>query len=107
MTPPNQEQIKSAIRWLLTAGGPLASILVSKGASADTVNNILTIALIVVPPAVSLIWSMIDHTDAAKVQAVNSVPGVQVGVDTSRASQATPAVQAVANDPKVANVNPL
>ncbi len=65
----NTEQIQSLIRLLLGAGGPLAALLISKGASADTVNQILTISLAVVPPLVSLVWSMIRHTDANTIAA--------------------------------------
>ena len=102
MQAPNQQQIQSFIRLLLGAGGPLAALLVSRGTSADTVNLILTIALAVVPPLISLVWSMFSHSDKATVAAAGALPGVNVVV----APSAPVGARAAAADPAVPGVNP-
>lgn len=77
MPKPNPEQIQSLIRLLLGAGGPLAALLISKGASADTVNQILTISLATVPPLVSLVWSMFRHSTAQTIAAGEKAKAAQ------------------------------
>lgn len=99
---PNQQQIESAIRWLLTTGGPLAGYLVSQGASQTQINNILTIALVVVPPAISFVWGLMRKTDKQLVAAAGAMPGVQVKVDGGASAGAV----AAALDPKVNGVSP-
>lgn len=93
---PSNDQIASIIRLLLGAGGPLAALLVSKGATADQVNQILTIALAVGPPLVSLVWGLSRHTNTGNAIAASTLPGVTVTVDPAKS---TPALVAVANDP--------
>ena len=98
---PNQAQIESIIRWLLTTGGPGAAYLVSQGMAPSQINNILTIALAVAPPAISFVWSMFRGTDKQKIAAAASVPGVS-GVVIS--PYATGGAAAAATDPKLSTV---
>lgn len=103
MNAPTTAQIQSAIRWLLSTGGPLAAMLTNAGMQPGTLNTILTIALAVGPPIVSFIWSQMSHTDRATAVAASNIQGVTVHVDPV----AAPAnVVATANDPTVANVVP-
>ena len=100
----NQQQIEGIIRWLLTAGGPLGSILVSKGASADTLNQITAIAIAVVPPLIALVWGQIRKSDKQLLAAASNVPGATVAVDTSFNSSASPGAIAAVADSKLPNV---
>ena len=103
MTMPNQQQIESAIRWLLTTGGPLAGYLMSQGATPSQINNILTVALVVVPPAISFVWGLARKTDKAIVASASTIQGVSVAVDKTAPAGA----QAAAQDAKLTNVNPV
>jgi hypothetical protein len=98
---PNAEQIQSLIRLLLGAGGPLAAMLISKGVAGDTVNQIETLALAIVPPLVSLIWGLIRHSDAGTAKAASQLPGVKVVVDPAAAAAAVVAVAKSDNAPDV------
>lgn len=97
----NQAQIESIIRWLLTTGGPGAAYLVSQGMAPSQINNILTIALAVVPPAISFVWSLFRKTDKQMIAAAASVPGVN-GVVIS--PYATGGAAAAAADAKLSTV---
>jgi hypothetical protein len=99
---PNQSQIESIIRWLLTTGGPGAAYLVSQGMAPSQINNILTIALAVVPPAISFVWSMFRKTDKQVIAAAAAVPGV-TGVAIS--PYATGGAADAALDQKLPTVN--
>ena len=98
---PNQQQIEGVIRWLLATGGPLGSILVSRGANADTLNQVTTLAIAVVPPLIALVWSLLRKTDRQTVIAASNVPGAQVQIDHVAAS---PALIATAQDQSIPNV---
>ena len=97
----NQAQIESIIRWLLTTGGPGAAYLVSQGMAPSQINNILTIALAVVPPAISFVWGLFRKTDKQMIATVASVPGVN-GVVIS--PYATGGAAAAARDDKLPTV---
>jgi len=100
---PNQAQIESIVRWLLTTGGPLAGYLVSQGATQSQINNLLTVALVVVPPAISFVWGLLRKTDKQVVAAAGALPGVHVAVDPTAPAGA----MAAALDPKVNGVSPV
>lgn len=107
----NQQQLEGIIRWLLTAGGPLGSILISKGASADTLNQITAIALAVVPPLIALAWGQFRKTDKQILTAAATVPGASVRVDTSLNPQtgapvASPGALAAVADQALPGVKP-
>lgn len=80
----NQEQIKSAVRWVLsTFGGVIGGFFIGKGwVTADQVTSILSnetvIALISsgVITLIGLIWGQVVHTDAAAVATVDAIPAV-------------------------------
>jgi hypothetical protein len=72
----NQDQINSLLRVLLAAGGPVAGLLANAGMEAGTINDVLTTALIVLPPLISLVWGLVTHTDHNTIAAAASVPGV-------------------------------
>ena len=97
----NSAQIESIIRWLLTTGGPGAAYLVSQGMAPTQINNILTIALAVVPPAISFVWSMFRRTDKQVIAAAAATPEV-AGVVIS--PYATGGAAAAAADPKLTTV---
>lgn len=100
---PNNSQIESIIRWLLTTGGPGAAYLVSQGMAPTQINNILTIALAVVPPVISFIWGLVRKTDKQVIAAAAAVPGVTgVVIDPN----ATGGAAAAAADPKLTTVAP-
>lgn len=103
---PNQAQIESAIRWLLTTGGPLAGWLVSQGASQTQISQIMAVALVVVPPAVSFVWGLMRKTDKQITAAAGAMPGVHVAVDVGDNSPASEGAKAAALDPKVNGVSP-
>ncbi len=71
---PNQTQIETTIRWLLTTGGPLGAYLMSQGATQSQINTLLTIALAVVPPLISYLWGLFRSTDKANVDKVAAMP---------------------------------
>lgn len=86
MNAPNQQQIETFVRWLLTAGGPLGSILISRGTDAGTLNQITTLAVAIAPPLVALVWGLISRRDAGLVTAAATVKGAQVVIDQRSAS---------------------
>jgi hypothetical protein len=78
----NSDQVTSLLRVLLAAGGPVAGLLANAGMAAGTVNNILTVALIVLPPLISAVWGFVVHTDQNKIAAAAAVDGVtQIRID--------------------------
>ena len=65
---PNQAQVLSALRWVVTVGGGFAT---TKGyLSSDQVTLILGVISTLVP----LIFSFTVHTDSAKIAAVANIP---------------------------------
>lgn len=98
----NQDQLTSLLRGLLAAGGPLAGLLINTGLQPTMVNNILAIALIVLPPIISIAWGVAAHSDEAKIAAAAAVPGVRKiaivadangGAATAAADPALPTVR--------------
>src|SRR5690348_14967842 len=96
---PNPEQVKSAIRWLMAAGGPLGALFLSKGVSQSDLAIYSELAIAIVPPVVSFIWSQfLAHSDKGTLAAVASVPGASVQVNPfstsagARAAAADPAL---------------
>ena len=89
---PNTEQWFSIIRWLLSVGGPVSSLLIARGMPADKVSAFTTGLLTLLgalPPVVSFIWGLFAHTDKSKVQAAATIPGTVV-VTTPALAAATP-----------------
>lgn len=78
---PNDEQIKSAIRWLVASfGGMIAGFFAAKGwFTVDQVLSVLNsntfIGLIV--SLVGLVWSVVARTKTNMVLAVNALPEVK------------------------------
>lgn len=103
----NSDQLTSIFRALLAAGGPIAGLLTNAGLNDGAVNNILTVALIVVPPLISAVWGYIHNSANGKVIAAATVPGVQVHVDTGPASVAPMSVIDSALDRSVKDVVPM
>ena len=77
---PNQEQVKSLIRWFVaTFGGMIAGWFAAKG--WFTVDQVLTVlnSPVVLGAASSIIvaiWGLFVHTQANTVSAANSIPSV-------------------------------
>lgn len=103
----NVDQLTSIFRALLAAGGPIAGLLANAGLNDGTVNNILTVALIVIPPLISAVWGYVHSSANGKVAAAATVPGVQIHVDTSAASPAPVSVINAALDRDVKDVVPM
>lgn len=97
----NSDQLTSLLRVLLAAGGPVAGLLANAGLQAGMVNNILTIALIVLPPLSSAVWGYVVHKDANKIAAASNVPGVQ---SITIATNAPSAAASTAANPALLNV---
>ena len=97
----NQQQIESLLRILLAAGGPVAGLLVNWGVPAGQVNNYLTIALMVLPPAVSGVWGLMRNTHQQTITAAAGVPGV-TGITV--AADAAAGARAAAADPTLPTV---
>lgn len=92
----NQDQVLSAVRWLLTGVGGYA---VGRGwITTDQLTYIGGAAVAIVP----LVWSFFVHTDGAKIAAVTAMPEVKQVVVTPAAPD-TAAAQAAASisEPKV------
>lgn len=76
---PNLEQVLSALRKLLAAGGPLSAVLIMQGIPPEKVNAWMEIAMLllgIVPLLVSIVWGMFTHTDRATIAAVQKNPEV-------------------------------
>lgn len=71
---PNRTQIESTIRWLLTTGGPLAGWLNSQGVDQTQTSQLMTAALVIVPPLISWVWGLARGTDKQNVAAVAAMP---------------------------------
>ncbi len=102
----NLDQWLGLIRTALAAGGPIAGLLTIYGLPQDKVTMWLGLALLIVPPIASGIWSWATKTDKAKVASAGAMPGVSVIVDTSVASPASAGAQAAAQDKTVPGVAP-
>ncbi len=100
MNTPSQQQIEGVIRWVLAAGSPFAGFIVSKWGQ-DTLTQVTSMALYVVPPLVALIWSLVRKTQASIANQAATIPGVTVKVNTATASQsvADSAMANIVNDP--------
>ncbi len=101
---PNAEQLMSIVRWLLSVGGPVSSLLIARGMPADKVSAFTTAVLTVVgalPPIASFVWGMFAHTDKAKLQAVEAMPDVKKIVAVSNAGDGVGEALADPARPKV------
>lgn len=93
----NQEQIKSAIRWVIATFGP---ILISHGYVGSSTLEMISGVLI---SAVPLAWSMLTHTQANAVSVVATIaadpasPVKGVVVDQTTAGRAMVTDNANAN----------
>lgn len=96
MQQPNEEQVKTVLRWLITVfGGGIAGWFAAKGwFTVDQVQSILNspVVMSTVVALVPLVWGILSKTRAKLVAAVNRMPEV-AGVVT----KFTPAGIALAN----------
>lgn len=97
----NAEQIKSILQLLLAAGGPLSSLLLSYGVSADKMTLWVNLALAILPPLGAGIWALIERTHKNQIAAVAANPGVAQIVVKDGAGDGA---KAAAEDPKLDNV---
>jgi hypothetical protein len=93
----NSDQVTAFVRGILTAAGPTALAL---GVPANAWTVVGTIITTLAPVLYSIFFV---HTDAAKVTAASTVPGV---APIQVLPSAAPAVQAVAADSSVPKVVP-
>lgn len=103
---PNVEQVMSIVRWLLSVGGPVSSLLIARGMPADKVTGLTTAILTVVgglPPIISFVWGLVAHTDKAKLQAVQAMPDVAKIVAIPNAGDGVAKALADPAMPKVVN----
>lgn len=95
---PNTEQLKSIVRWLITAfGGGIAGWLAHRGfITTDQVMGILNsetfIGLVV--SAISLVWGLFTHTQVNTIAAANAIPAVR-GVITAPTAEGKALAEAV------------
>lgn len=97
----NLDQLTSMLRVLLAAGGPIAGLMNNAGMNKGTVDNILTIALMVIPPLAAFVWGQLKHTDKNTIASAAAVPGVTM---ISVAPLATGGASAAASDPALPTV---
>lgn len=64
---PNAEQVKSAVRWIITTLGP---ILVSYGLIDESTLSVVGGAILSLTP---LIWSMFTHTQTNAIAVVDAM----------------------------------
>ena len=94
----NIDQIIAILRVLFAAGGPVAGLLMRfAGLDEDATNNILSIALIVLPPLISMIWGAVAESDHSKIAAAAKVDGVQ-SITVSKYASGAAAVAAASSD---------
>jgi|ERR1039458_962166 hypothetical protein len=102
----NLDQLMMVLRWTLSAGGPLAALLIARGQTPDQVTALSTSVLAVVgalPPVVAFVWGLFAHTNAAKVAAVNNMPKGQV-LGVVVATTASDGVLAASQNPAMSKV---
>ncbi len=101
---PNTEQLMSIVRWLLSVGGPVSSLLIARGMPADKVSGFTTALLTAVgalPPIVSFVWGMFAHTDSKAIAVTAAMPDVKKIVVASNAGDGVGAALADPAQPKV------
>jgi hypothetical protein len=92
---PNQDQLLSALRWVLTA---LGSFLTTNGTvSASTWQQVSGIILTLAP----LVWSLFVHTQVQTALAAAAIPGVEP-LRINRTAE--PALQKLARDSSVPDI---
>lgn len=87
---PNNEQVKSGVRWVLAAlGGTFFGVFISKGwVTAEQVQALMTNETLVgiiasgVMSLGGLVWGLISRKESNMVAAVNAMPDVQGVVTT-------------------------
>jgi len=90
----NQDQVLSAVRWLVSVGGGYA---VGRGwITTDQITYILGAAVAIVP----LVFSFMVHTDTAKLKAVEAMPDIAKIVAVPNASNGVAAAVADPSRPK-------
>lgn len=96
----------SMLRTLCVAGGPVATLLVALGFPAVQVGTWMGVALAaiaVLAVAVPGTIGALKQTDAAKITAPDTVPGVEAKIVVDP-KVAAPSVVALATDPAKGNV---
>lgn len=96
----NKQQLIDAARTLIAALGP---ILVYLGMAETDAQKWLQIAAMVIPVIISVVWGMIDKTDANRALSAAAIPGVAVAV----APNAPESVQAIAAAPAPSPSSPV
>ena len=77
---PNNEQIKSIIRWAIAMfGGAIAGWFASKGYSAEQITSLLNSEVVIglVASGIALIWGMFVHSKVGILTAASKVPEVK------------------------------
>ena len=86
------DQTISVIRWAITIVG---SYLAQRGIISNSDLSSLTAAILgIIGPATMLataLWGWYSHSHAAKIAAVNSIPGVKVVLEAASAPAVTAA----------------
>jgi hypothetical protein len=92
-----QDQISSAIRWLLTAvSAMLSGLLISKGfATTESAAALTAFLLGLVPSIAAFIWGMWAHSTNGTIAAASALPEVHSVITTPAIAHST---QFVADD---------
>lgn len=73
----NAQQIESALRVVLAAGGPIAALVIRyTEVSQDDFLLWVQVVLLVVPPLGAWLWGYLAHTPAAQIQRTQSLSEV-------------------------------
>jgi len=97
----NNDQLWAQLTTLFAAGGPIAALLLQIGLPADQTSNFIKIVqalLVVIPLVIKIIHDRSANSDPALLKSAATVKGAEVSVDTTRGTEASPAVVAAALD---------
>ena len=86
-----QEQVMSAVRWVLTTIGPL---IVSHGYLTDGTWQMIAGTIISIVP---FVWAMISHTQQGQIAKVAAMPEVSKITTTAAVATAAPSPKVVTN----------
>jgi hypothetical protein len=92
-----EDQISSAIRWVLTASsGVLSGLLISKGwATAESGAALTAFLLGLAPSIAAFIWGLWAHSANSTIASASALPDVHIIVTTPNIAHST---QFVADD---------
>jgi hypothetical protein len=86
----NQQQIASFLRMLLSAGGPLAALILTKtGMTHEDYDMYVAVALAFIPPIGAAIWGWYDNRKIKQVTNIAQMPAIDQLQALNKVSDAT------------------